>query len=176
NLDLASLRRRGEYLSWDADETLAQVLVDEMPERERFTEVVGSLITRAVQDGRRLRIFGEMVVQLWAKGNQAAAMRLEELWNELRQTPPAFSLLCAYPMQLFAGEEYREPFTTLCQQHSHVLPDESYPALASPEERLRAITLLQQKAASLEAEIAERKKAEERLRISENHYRRLFEA
>ncbi len=175
-LDLASLRRRGEYLSWDADETLAQVLVDEMPERDRFTEVVGSLIMRAAQDGRRVRIFGEMVVQLWAKGNPAAAIRLEELWNELRQTTPPFSLLCAYPMQLFAGEEYRERFTTLCQQHSHVLPDESYCALASPEERLRAITLLQQKAASLEAEIEERKKAEERLRISENHYRRLFEA
>src|SRR6266849_4327562 len=44
------------------------------------------------------------------------------------------------------------------------------------EERLRAITLLQQKAISLEAEIAERQAAEERLRISENRYRRLFEA
>ena len=45
-----------------------------------------------------------------------------------------------------------------------------------PQERLRAITLLQQKAHSLEAEIAERKRAEERLRLSENRYRRLFEA
>jgi PAS domain S-box-containing protein len=79
-------------------------------------------------------------------------------------------------MHGFAGEGYGKQFTEICQQHSHVIPDESYTLLASPEERLHSITLLQQKALSLEAEIAERKAAEERLRISENRYRRLFEA
>ena len=79
-------------------------------------------------------------------------------------------------MQGFGGEGYQEEFTEICQQHSHVIPAESYTALNDPQERLRAITLLQQKAHSLEAEIAERKRAEERLRLSENRYRRLFEA
>jgi PAS domain S-box-containing protein len=41
---------------------------------------------------------------------------------------------------------------------------------------LRAVTLLQQKALSLETEIAEHRAVEQRLRISENRYRRLFEA
>lgn len=48
--------------------------------------------------------------------------------------------------------------------------------MTETDERLRAITLLQQKANSLEAEIAERKVAEEALRLSEMRYRRLFEA
>jgi PleD family two-component response regulator len=59
-------------------------------------------------------------------------------------------------MHVFGGEVYEMEFTEICQQHSRVIPAESYAALDEPEERLRAITLLQQKAHSLEAEIAER--------------------
>ncbi|MGH2482097.1 MAG: MEDS domain-containing protein, partial [Ktedonobacteraceae bacterium] len=173
-LDLASARTEGVYQTFDADEVLAQLLENEMPVQERFNDVVESLIMRVGQGGRQLRIFGEMVVQAWTQGNPEAAIRLEELWNELHQRIP-FTLLCAYPMQLFIGEAYQEPFTSICQQHAHVLPDESYPALSSQEECLRAIALLQQKAASLEAEITERKTAHLRLQASENHYRRLFE-
>jgi len=175
-LDLATASTRGTYLALDAGETLAMFMVEGLPEPERFAEVVGSLIQRAVKGRRRVRIFGEMVAQLWTEGNQVAAIRLEALWNELHHTTHSFSLFCAYPIQGFAGEGYGEQFTEICQQHSHVIPDESYILLASPDERLRAITLLQQKATTLEAEIAERQAAEERLRISENRYRRLFEA
>ena len=42
-------------------------------------------------------------------------------------------------------------------------PDESYSALSSSNDRLRAIALLQQRAASLESEIAERKQTEQLL-------------
>ncbi len=125
---------------------------------------------------RRVRIFGEMVALLWEQGNQTAALRLEALWNELRSTTHPFSLLCAYPMSLFVGPERAELFTQMCELHSQVIPDESYTRLASQDERLRAVSLFQQKALSLQAEIAERQAAEERLRISENRYRRLFEA
>ena len=175
-LDLATASTRGTYLALDAGETLAMFMVEGLPEPARFAEVVGSLIQRAVKGRRRVRIFGEMVAQLWTEGNQVAAIRLEALWNELHHTTHSFSLFCAYPMHGFAGEGDGEQFTEICQQHSHVIPDESYTLLASPDERLRAITLLQQKATTLEAEIAERQAAEERLRISENRYRRLFEA
>jgi len=175
-LNPSAAHAQGKYLTLDAAETLSQFMVDGWPEPERFAEVVRGQITRAVKGRRHVRIFGEMVALLWMEGNQAAAIRLEALWNELHRTTHPFSLFCAYPMHGFAGEEYGEQFTEICQQHAHVIPYESYTALASSEERLRAITLLQQKAASLEAEIAERRAAEERLRISENLYRRLFEA
>jgi PAS domain S-box-containing protein len=175
-LDLAAAQTRGEYISLDAAETLPKFMVDGLPEPDRFAEVVGSIIMRAAQGQNHIRIFGELVALLYMKGNQAAAIRLEELWNDLHHTTHPFSLFCAYPMHDFAGEEHKISFTEICKQHSHVIPDESYTTLISPDERLHAITLLQQKANSLEAEIAERKAAEERLRISENRYRRLFEA
>jgi PAS domain S-box-containing protein len=79
-------------------------------------------------------------------------------------------------MHGFGGEVYEVEFTEICRQHSQIIPAESYTTLTDPDERLRAITLLQQKANSLEAEIAERKAAEKALRLSEIRYRRLFEA
>lgn len=167
---------QGTYLWLDAAETLAQFMVDGQPDPTRFAEVIGKTIEQMANGQRPLRIFGEMVALLWEEGNQSATIRLEELWNELRAQTVPFSLFCAYPLQIFAGEEYTEQFTEICEQHTHALPGESYAALASPEERLRTISLLQQKAASLEAEVAERKAIERRLRISENRYRRLFEA
>src|SRR6266568_584436 len=174
-VDLAAAHTRGEYLSLDAAETLSKFMVDGLPEPERFAEVVGSVLMRAAKSRHHVRIFGDMVALLWTEGNQAAAIYLEELWNDLHHKTYPFSLFCAYSMHSFDGEAHEVPFTEICKQHSQVIPDESYTALTSLDERLRTITLLQQKANSLEAEVAERKRAEEQLRISENRYRRLFE-
>jgi len=167
-LDKAVAHARGEYLSLDAGETLAKCMEDGLPVLERFTDVVGGLIAQVAKGRRHVRIFGEMVALLWAEGNQAASLRLEELWNELRGATPSFSLFCTYAMQGFAGEAHRAPLTAICHQHSQVIPAESYSALSSSNERLHAITLLQQQVLSLQAEIAERRAAEERRRISKD--------
>ncbi|HEX6108022.1 MAG TPA: PAS domain S-box protein [Ktedonobacteraceae bacterium] len=173
-LEVAAASVRGQYVSIDAAATLSKFMVDGEPSPESFAKVVGSMIARAAK-GRRVRVFGELVALLWADGNLAAAIRLEELWNDLGKIH-AFSLLCAYPMHSFGGEVYELEFAEICKQHSHVIPAESYTRLPSLDERLRAITQLQQKVHSLEVEKAERKGAAERLRVSENRYRRLFEA
>ncbi len=175
-LDPSYAQAQGKYFALDATETLSQFLVEGSPDPQRFAQVVGGLIERAVKGRRRVRIFGEMVALLWEQGNQMAGLRLEALWNELRSTTHPFSLLCAYPMSLFIGPEHAERFSRMCELHSRIIPDESYTRIASQDERLRAVSRLQQKALSLDAEIAERQAAEERLRISENRYRRLFEA
>ena len=64
------------------------------------------------QSGRqgraRVQAFGEMVAVLWAEGNQSGAIRLEELWNSLRETH-RFSLFCAYPMSHFGRDAHAEP-------------------------------------------------------------------
>ena len=130
-----------------------------------FMEVIGGVISRAAESGRPVRVFGEMVSLLVADGHPAAALRLEELWNDLQaHLAHAFSLFCAYPMDHFGGEAHQELFSDVCAAHSQVVPAESYMALPTANERLRAIAGLQQKAESLETEIAERQRAEERLR------------
>jgi signal transduction histidine kinase len=147
----------------DAAETLSKFMVEGSPEPALFARVIGDIIARAAEGGQCVRIFGEMVALLWADGNYDAAIRLEELWNYLQETY-SFSLFCSYPMNGFGGEALAKPLSDVCVGHSRVIPAESYTALINPDDRLRAIILLQQKARSLEAEIAERKEAEDALR------------
>lgn len=160
-LDLATLRHEGRYVALDAARTLSQFMLDGSPDETRFGSVVGSVIARAAgSQQRRVRAFGEMVALLCAAGDPESVIRLEELWNALAQKLP-FSLLCGYPVGAFRGEALGEPFGKVCRAHSHVIPAESYTALGSPEERLRSIAYLQQKATALDAETAERKRVEQ---------------
>jgi PAS domain S-box-containing protein len=183
-LDMGAACEQGMYTSLDAAVTLAQFMTEGSLDQEAFNLVVGGIIEQVAygygrdSQPRQVRAFGEMVALLWAEGDHAAAIRLEEMWNELRESAasPSFSLFCAYPMSDFASEAHEQAFREICATHTQVIPDERYTALAEPRERLRAITLLQQQASSLAGATAGRKAAEERERISEHLYRHLFEA
>ena len=165
-LQVAAALEQGQYIPVDAAASLAEFMVDGWPDAARFADVIGNIVSRAAQGRRRVRVFGELVSLLWADGNRAAAIRLEELWNDLSRTQ-SFWLFCAYPMYGFGGEEYEQEFIDICKLHSQVVPAESYTALTSQDERLRAISLWQQKANSLEVEIAGHQEAEEvRLRLA----------
>jgi PAS domain S-box-containing protein len=173
-LDLAAATAAGRYIALDAADTLSRFMVDGMPDRSLFVEVIGGVVSAAAQGGR-VQVFGEMVALLWAQENHAAASALEDLWNELRRDSE-FSLFCAYPMNSFAGQGRAAMLGDICSRHVRVIPAESYSALTDLADRLAFIAMLQQKARSLEAEIAHRKEAEHKLQISELRYRRLFEA
>ena len=164
-LDVTGAKARGRYVSLDAVESLSRFMVDGSPDPTRFNDFMGGVLA-SVTDGRsRIRAFGEMVALLWAEGNHAGAIRLEELWNDL-QKAHSFSLFCAYPMNGLSGEKFIEPHSSVCNIHTRVIPAESYADLSDPDARLRAIALLQQKAESLEAEVKERRQIEERLRLA----------
>jgi signal transduction histidine kinase len=166
-LDIAGMAKRGRYVALDAAETLSKFMLDGAPHSLLFARVIGGLVaqTRAKAEGSnpRLAVFGEMVSLLWADGNQEGALRLEQVWNELAQTQ-SFDLHCSYPMSGFYREDHGELFLKICQEHSGVIPGESYAALLGEGDRLRNITHLQQRALALENEIAERKRVEGELR------------
>ncbi|MEP6470959.1 MAG: MEDS domain-containing protein, partial [Acidobacteriota bacterium] len=123
-----------------------------------FAEVVGGALRGATSPGgpTRVRVFGEMVGLLWAEGNRDAAVRVEQLWNDLAQSHD-FSLLCAYPLAGFSHENHGKPFLQICGEHSRVVPAESYTTLETPDEQLRSVSTLQQKASSFEAAVAQRR-------------------
>jgi signal transduction histidine kinase len=164
--DTATAVEQGRYIALDAAETLARFMRDGWPDAGLFAEAIGSVLGQAAAVGgktRRIAAFGEMVALLWANGNTEAAVRLEQLWNNIARTYP-LSLRCAYPMTHFNREDHGDSFLKICAEHSHVIPVESYTALPSEEERYRVISNLQQKAQALETEVAERKQVEEALR------------
>ncbi|PYS74177.1 MAG: hypothetical protein DMF69_02510, partial [Acidobacteria bacterium] len=161
-LNVSKLISQGRYSVFDADETLGKLMIDEKLSPDRFRSVFGGEIARATDLNRPLRVFGELVAVLWAKGQQATALEVEELWNELLQKKQ-FSLFCAYPIAGFRGDDLAEPLKQVCRTHSRVTPTESYSALTDTNDKLLSITLLQQKALSLEKEIVQHTETEARL-------------
>ncbi|MDQ2911738.1 MAG: ATP-binding protein, partial [Chloroflexota bacterium] len=161
-VDLPNLTQGGRYHALDAQETLARFMVNGSPDKHRFENAIGPVIRTARSGDRRVLAFGEMVALLWAEGNRDAAIRLEELWNDLAREE-AFALLCAYPIKHFDDSSHAKPFADINDAHTWVTPAESY-SIAEADERNRVIAALQQKAAALEAESTQRAVLEGALR------------
>ncbi len=132
-VDLPMLQRHGRYACLDADdadETLSKFMVDDWPDEVLFKETIDRVVTGASCHGQ-VRAFGEMVALLWASGSRRAAIRLEEIWNAYLSSR-RLSLCCAYPMNGFGAHQDASLFLKVCEQHSPVLPAESYSARLQP--------------------------------------------
>ena len=171
--DSAAVEQTGYYVPLEAHHTLVQLMVNGTLSPQTFKSLLGGAVARANRHTGRVRVFGELVALLWADENYQDAIRLEKLWNELQLTAD-FTLFCAYPMAGFGRHVLEEPFAEVCHTHTRVIPGESYSALTESDEQLRAIVRLQQKANSLEKEIAERQRAEESLRIAKQDLEELL--
>jgi signal transduction histidine kinase len=167
--DVERLCHDGRLRLLDARETLSTFMVDGLPDGDRFRDTIGGLI--AEMSGRRhdrsesVLVYGEMVDLLWQDGQAEAALRLEDLWNALA-AKYEFSLRCSYAMDRFHLGAHAGPFQTICSQHTHVIPAESYTEAIDDDARSRQIALLQQRARALEAEIAQRKDTERHLQAA----------
>jgi MEDS: MEthanogen/methylotroph, DcmR Sensory domain len=130
---LAALEARG----WDADQLEldgmlvcrdAAALLDAImrggyPSSAAFDEVVGGLIDELADafPGAQPRVFGEMVDVLSRRGEDDAAVSLEELWNSLAWSR-SFSLLCGYELDVFDRDTQATRLPEICRTHSHVKP------------------------------------------------------
>jgi len=156
----------GRLTLLDARGTLAQFMVGDAPNWALFRDVIGKVIESSHTVGQqRLRAYGEMVDLLWRDGNRSAAITLEEFWNDIAREY-SFSLLCAYVMGNFLKTGDASQFAHVCATHTHVIPAESFANLRGADERSRAISELQQRARSLEHEVAHRTELETALRES----------
>jgi PAS domain S-box-containing protein len=95
-VDVDGLRRTGQLLFLDAAELLASFMLDGMPDATFFRMRLGDIVAKMRPSGstRKVPVFGEMVDLLWTS-NQPAAIRLEQLWNDLIEGS-GLSLFCAY--------------------------------------------------------------------------------
>lgn len=137
-LDIPKATRDGRYLEFDAAELLSKIMVEEMPDGCRFEALVGGAIrgmARPKTAHHEIAAFGEMVSLLWTEGKVEAAIRLEQLWNELAKKH-AFSLRCAYPVSHFNGEKHSQPLMRVCSEHSAIVLDEGGGSFASGEAKI----------------------------------------
>lgn len=123
--DEAAIDEHGLVFLADADETLAALMVNGAPSRERFEQVIGGLLDRVEErlPGRPIRAFGEMVDLLCRRGDSRSAAALEELWNDLGRRR-RFSLLCGYHLDVFDRVTQASVLPHVCRAHTHVRPAE----------------------------------------------------
>jgi MEDS: MEthanogen/methylotroph, DcmR Sensory domain len=122
------LSRRGQLTVLNAVETLAELLVDGVPDRTRFQAVIGQAVDAGLSRGYpRLRAFGEMV-ELLRHPSVSAALKLEELWNEL-VSARRIALLCGYSIDAFDPHVYHGLLQRVSDAHSHLVPIEDYARL-----------------------------------------------
>lgn len=124
-VDASTAFQRGAYISLDAADVLSTVLVDDWPDAVQFTETFGKLIQSALKaataEHPSVAIFGEAVALLWAAGRREAAIRLEQLGNQLVKIYPV-DILCAYPFGLQI-QENESAFNAVLAEHSAVYSD-----------------------------------------------------
>jgi len=122
-VDLAEAARSGSYLAFDAAHVVAKLMAadgSELPDQAGFDRVIGGLIRGAISGGGPVRAYGEMVALLWDTGLVNAAIRLEEMWNELGRRH-AFSLFCGYSAGSVAAEGQCDAFAEVCRLHQEIV-------------------------------------------------------
>ncbi|MEO7348065.1 MAG: MEDS domain-containing protein, partial [Opitutaceae bacterium] len=120
SVDIFSTMLERQYLAFDAREMLSKFMFGDRPDRTAFMKVMGDLVRKATAGGRQLRAFGEMVALLWMDGKRAAAIELEQLWNELSREH-AFALFCAYPAVCMDTKGNGPSLEHVCDHHSCVI-------------------------------------------------------
>jgi anti-sigma regulatory factor (Ser/Thr protein kinase) len=110
----------GTLILLDAAATMATFVIDGRVDPDAFRHVIGSIVRQAIDTGRPVRAYGEMVALLWDEGNVLAAIELEKLWNELGRELQ-FALLCGYHSESVNGAEHEEALQQVCHLHSAVL-------------------------------------------------------
>jgi MEDS: MEthanogen/methylotroph, DcmR Sensory domain len=118
DVDAAAVSRR--YIALDAEESLAQFMLDGWPQDDRFFAFVRGVLDDVQPRGCKVRAFGEMVAILWGSGHFAATVRLEHLWQKLC-VAQGLSLFCAYPKAGFT-KDASVSIAEICAAHSQMVP------------------------------------------------------
>jgi len=129
-VDVKDAQRRGQLTIVDADELLPRFMHNGMPDGPMFLGLAGEVITRARGGGRfpKVRWWGEMVNVLWERGDAAASMNLEDLFDQLAHEQN-IALFCSFLMDNFNGEVHTHMLPRLGENHSHLIPVENYARL-----------------------------------------------
>ena len=111
----------GQLSLFDSEAMLNRIMLGGMPEWAEFRATVGPVIEKAkLCGGLNTRVYGEMVNDLWRAGNTAAAIQLEEYWNQLARIYK-FCLFCGYQMDSLDERSYAGPLADIARTHSDIL-------------------------------------------------------
>src|SRR5438132_10742031 len=129
-VSVEAVRKRGQLTVVDADECLTRFMRDAMPDPPVFNGVFGDVVVQARAEGnyQKMRVWGEMVNVLWERGDTAASMNLEDLFDQLGRKRD-IAIFCSFLMDNFNGDVHERMLPRLGTNHSHLIPVEDYARL-----------------------------------------------
>ena len=121
--DVDELQAQGLLTCCDAEDTLASFMDGDVPSGERFEEAVEGVLDEVAGrfPEKTIRAFGEMVDLLFQRGQQAAAIALEELWNRALESRRC-ALLCGYELDVFDLDTQASALPEIIRAHTHPRP------------------------------------------------------
>jgi MEDS: MEthanogen/methylotroph, DcmR Sensory domain len=130
-VDVEAARERGQMTVLDAEELLARFMRDGMPDPPTFLGLAADIVGQARAGGRypRVRWWGEMVNVLWERGNVAASMKLEDLFDQYVAKKDGVAIACGFLMDNFNSDIHARLLPRLGTNHSHLIPVEDYARL-----------------------------------------------
>lgn len=129
-VDVQAALGRGQLTVVDADEFLPRFMREAMPDSPVFLGLAADVIGQARGGDRypKVRWWGEMVNVLWERGDVAASMNLEDLFDQLAKKHD-IAIFCSFLMDNFDGEVHAHMLPRLGTNHSHLIPVEDYARL-----------------------------------------------
>ena len=129
-VDVKAAEKRGQLTIVDADNLLPTFMRDGMPDSPVFLGLAANAVSQARGEGRypKVRWWGEMVNILWERGDVAASMNLEDLFDQLAHEQD-ISIFCSFSMDNFNGDVHARVLPRLSENHSHLIPVEDYSRL-----------------------------------------------
>jgi DNA-binding NarL/FixJ family response regulator len=122
-VDVDAAIQRGTYVRLDLLEVRSTFMINGLPDPVRFARVAGHLIEQAVKapqrEHPRVAICGKCAASLLSEGNEAAAIRLERLCDEIARSYPV-DILCGYPSSAFSSKGSGPILERICAEHSTV--------------------------------------------------------
>lgn len=110
----------GQLTVRNASECLRDVMRRGRPDPAMFAASTASLVSELAGRQGHLRIYGEMVDLLAARGEYVAAGELEEFWDDLSAREDA-TLLCGYSASHFGDPRNANALRRICASHAGVL-------------------------------------------------------
>src|ERR1051325_4489285 len=124
-VDVEAAIKRGQLMVVDADKLLPRFMRDAMPDSPVFLGLAGEIIDQAHAGGRypKVRWWGEMVNVLWERGDVAASMNLEDMFDQ-RPREDDIASFCSVRVDNFSGEVHAHMLPRLEANHSRLIPVE----------------------------------------------------
>lgn len=126
-IDTDAAIQEGRLSVSDVHASVQAVLVDGMPDPERFQTAAGDALGKACADPRfsGARWWGEMSNVLYQGGDEKGSLLAEEL-GDAAAKKHGFTLFCSFLCDRFDPGSYDGMLQHVCGKHSHVIPAEDY--------------------------------------------------